>query len=137
LIENFKPKLLKLLKNIEIPRNKFKSEDEFINYTYESINSLLNRLKFNTLLKKKAKSRKKARELEPDIIIGYNQILLELKYKPRLNDIYRLFYQAVKYPKIAKNSVILYIFDPYKKLNREDINDLERPPQVIVIQRTK
>ncbi len=76
----------------------------------------------------------KERELRPDIVIGENQVLLEIKFLERsVNDIYRLFYQAIKYAKIAKETVILFVFDPHAIFKPEDKVDLEVLPKIKVL----
>ena len=75
------------------------------------------------------------RVMRPDIILGENNILIEIKYLDKsVNDIYRLFYQAVKYSKIAKEAVILFVFDPNSIFKSEDKKDIESLlPKVKVI----
>ncbi len=87
----------------------------------------------NVRVKTQEKTQKE-RELRPDIVIGENQVLLEIKFLERsVNEIYRLYYQAIKYAKIAKETVILFVFDPNAIFKPEDKNDLESLPKVKVV----
>lgn len=73
--------------------------------------------------------------LKPDIIIGSNDdIIIELKYSIKgRDDIYRLYYQAIKYSKLAKELLILFSHDPKRILTKTDIKDLESIEKVKVI----
>ncbi len=77
---------------------------------------------------------KEGREVRPDIVIGKDDILIELKYDLKgINDIYRLYYQAVKYSKRANHALILCVHDPDKVLLKSDIQDLENVEKVKVV----
>ena len=85
-------------------------------------------------LKTQSKSYKEGRQIRPDISLGLDDILIELKYNLKsINDIYRLFYQAIKYSKLAKKLLIMCIHDPKSKLLSNDIQDLESILNVKVI----
>lgn len=121
--------LLNKISSTEV--KKFKSEKEFETFVFQQLDSGLNR-KF--LLKTQDRSKKRGRQKKPDISIGKNEILIELKFNIKsINDIYRLFYQSIKYSLIAKESVILFIYDPKRKLLSSDIKDLEKIEKVKVI----
>lgn len=108
-----------------------KKEIKFQQFIYEILNKRLDR---SVKIKTQDKSNKYGRQTAPDISIGYNRILIELKFDlKKLNDIYRLFYQAVKYSKQAKELLILLVHDPRRMLNRSDIEDLEKFDKVKVL----
>lgn len=72
----------------------------------------------------------------PDISIGADEILIELKVLTNLNDLYRLFYQVIKYQNITKFALIICIFDINHVLEDEDKRDLkslEHPPKILKI----
>ena len=126
--------ILDKLKNLDVPRNKIKNEEEFEDFVYNMLEILIDNYDRSILLKRQQTSNRETRQLKPDIIVGLNDILIELKYDiQNLNDIYRLFYQAVKYSRIANELLIIFVFDPQRKLTREDIQDLKRNKNVSVI----
>ena len=126
--------ILDKLKNLDVPRNKIKNEEEFEDFVYNMLEILIDNYDRSILLKRQQTSNRETRQLKPDIIIGLNDILIELKYDiQNLNDIYRLFYQAVKYSRIANEQLIIFVFDPQRKLTREDIQDLKRNKNVSVV----
>lgn len=126
--------ILDKLKNLDVPINKIKNEEEFEDFVYNMLEILIDNYDRSILLKRQQTSNRETRQLKPDIIIGLNDILIELKYDiQNLNDIYRLFYQAVKYSRIANELLIIFVFDPQRKLTREDIQDLKRNKNVSVI----
>lgn len=126
--------ILDKLKNLDVPRNKIKNEEEFEDFVYNMLEILIDNYDRSILLKRQQTSNRETRQLKPDIIIGLNDILIELKYDiQNLNDIYRLFYQAVKYSRIANELLIIFVFDPQRKLTREDIQDLKRNKNVSVV----
>ena len=58
---------------------------------------------------------KEGSEVRPDIVIGKDDILIELKYDLNgINNIYRLYYQAVKYSKRANYALILCVYNSDK-----------------------
>lgn len=122
------------LKNLDIPKGEIKTEKDFENFVYKKLDNLLTNYKKNIILRRQETSHQEEHQLTPDIVVGLNEILIELKYDIKgNNDIYRLFYQAVKYSKIAEQLLILFVFDPQKKLSKEDIHDLENIKNVKVI----
>lgn len=131
------------MEKLDLSEFNFRNEEEFLDHLYLKLEKFLKANHRNVLLKKKIKTARKPRDLEPDIIIGFNEILIELKLNPKLNDIYRLFYQAVRYPKISKNTKSLILFLLVKetrnknatKLKKEEIMDLKSFPKVRVIQK--
>lgn len=126
--------ILNGLKNLDVPRNKINNEEEFEDFVYNMLEILIDNYDRSILLKRQQTSNRETRQLKPDIIIGLNDILIELKYDiQNLNDIYRLFYQAVKYSRIANEQLIIFVFDPQRKLTREDIQDLKRNKNVSVV----
>lgn len=126
--------ILNGLKNLDVPRNKINNEEEFEDFVYNMLEILIDNYDRSILLKRQQTSNRETRQLKPDIIIGLNDILIELKYDiQNLNDIYRLFYQAVKYSRIANELLIIFVFDPQRKLTREDIQDLKRNKNVSVV----
>ncbi|HEC40759.1 hypothetical protein LCGC14_1013000 [marine sediment metagenome] len=126
--------ILDKLKNLDVPRNKIKNEEEFEDFVYNMLEILIDNYDRSILLKRQQTSNRETRQLKPDIIVGLNDILIELKYDiQNLNDIYRLFYQAVKYSRIANELLIIFVFDPQRKLTREDIQDLKRNKNVSVV----
>lgn len=115
--------LIHFLKSIRLNELKINNEEEL------ETKLIILMKKDLTLRKKKINRQEKNsrfRVLKPDIIIGDNDYLIELKFlrNNSINDIYRLFYQAVKYSKIATKRLIFFIFDPKFKLNEEDKRDL-------------
>jgi len=127
--------IFQILQNIqEIDLTKCKNENSFEALIYQKLNESL---KNKILLRRQGKSTREGRITKPDIIIGLNDILIELKFKlGKINDIYRLFYQAIKYSKIAKILLILFLYDPKKILLDSDIEDLESIDKVKVIRIT-
>lgn len=126
--------ILDKLKNLDVPRNKIKNEEEFEDFVYNMLEILIDNYDRSILLKRQQTSNRETRQLKPDIIVGLNDILIELKYDiQNLNDIYRLFYQAVKYSRIANELLIIFVFDPKRKLTREDIQDFKRNKNVSVV----
>ncbi|OLS16539.1 MAG: hypothetical protein HeimC3_53810 [Candidatus Heimdallarchaeota archaeon LC_3] len=74
------------------------------------------------------------RLLIPDIVINDYQIVIELKFLDKtVNDIYRVYYQAIKYSKIANEAVIFFIYDPKFIFTSEDQVDVETITKVKVI----
>lgn len=126
--------ILDELKNLDVPRKKIKNEEEFEDFVYNMLEILIDNYDRSILLKRQQTSNRETHQLKPDIIVGLNDILIELKYDiQNLNDIYRLFYQAVKYSRIANELLIVFVFDPQRKLTREDIQDLECNKKVSVV----
>ena len=115
----------------EVDLTKYKNEDDFEEIVYQKLNE---RLENKIFLRRQGTNTREGRITKPDIVIGLNDILIELKFKlEKLNDIYRLFYQAIKYSKIAKKLLILFLYDPKKLLLDSDIEDLESINKVKVI----
>lgn len=115
-------KILDFLKNFKASTFHPETEEQLEEFILTSLRELLRSEKI--LIKAQSKTQK-MRDLIPDITIGINQILIEIKYlKGNLNDIYRLFYQAVKYTKIAKEYLVFFIYDPDNLLSYEDKEDL-------------
>ena len=126
--------ILEELKNLDIPIKKTWAEEDFEDFVYDKLEVLIDAYDKSILLKRQQTSNRETRQLKPDIVIGLDEILIELKYNVKnLNDIYRLFYQAVKYSRIARQLLIILVHDPQRKLTREDIEDLERCENVTVI----
>lgn len=125
-------RLISFLEKIEIPQEPFEDEGGFIDYIVILLKNFKRKYKYGEKVKKLHKSYLTQRKLEPDIVIGLNRIVIEVKYNSDLNGIYRLYYQAFKYRKIAKDLLILYNYSSKKKgqLTEEEIDDLERniPP---------
>ena len=70
---------------------------------------------------------RRERRKSADISIGIGEIIIELKIlrpKHGLLDLYRLFYQAVKYQKMAKQQLIIFVIDQGNILTKEDMKDL-------------
>ena len=135
-MEDLKNLIILNLKDLDIHKTKFKTEKEFENYIYLNLENLIKKFDNNVLVKRQIINTKESRQLKPDIIIGLNDILIELKYDiENLNDIYRLFYQAFKYSKLAKQLLIFYLYDPRKEMTSEDIRDLESFEKVKVIRK--
>lgn len=91
--------------------------------------------KYHKNLQKHPKSQRE-RDQIADISIGISEILIEIKLLKNLNDLYRLFYQAIKYLRLSRIAVVLFIWDTnnvLKKEDREDLMSLERPPKFIRI----
>ncbi|MGV9203864.1 MAG: hypothetical protein ACOC44_07555 [Promethearchaeia archaeon] len=108
-----------------------KSEKDFEDIVFRKLDETLDS---KVHLRRQGKNTRDGREQKPDIVIGLNDILIELKFNlEKLNDIYRLFYQAIKYSKIAKQLLILFLYDPRKLLLDSDIEDLENIEKVQVI----
>lgn len=128
--------IIKKLKSLDIYKLKFENENEFEDYIYDEMDKLLKTYDKSILLKRQIINKRGSRQLKPDITIGFDEVLIELKYDVKgLNDIYRLFYQAFKYSRIAKVKLILYVYDPKKKITSEDIEDLETFDRTMVIRK--
>lgn len=125
--------IIKDLRKIDIYQiTHIKNETEFEKYIYDRLDKILDK---KITLMKQSKTYTEGREVRPDIVIGKDNILIELKYDLKgLNDIYRLYYQAVKYSKRANYALILCVHDPNKLLLKSDINDLESVKKVKVVQ---
>lgn len=125
-------KVINRLKEIDIYQLKrIKTEKQFEDYTMEKLDSILER-RLN--LRRQDKNYSEGRKTSPDISIEGGEILIELKYDLKnINDIYRLYYQAIKYSKQAKKKLILYVHDPGEKLLISDIKDLESFDKVKVV----
>ncbi|MFW9876796.1 MAG: hypothetical protein ACFFG0_27195 [Candidatus Thorarchaeota archaeon] len=108
------------------------NETEFEKFVYNRLDEILDK-KINLMTQ--SRTYKEGREVRPDIVIGKDDILIELKYDLKgINDIYRLYYQAIKYSKRANYALILCVHDPDKLLLKSDINDLESVEKVKVVQ---
>jgi hypothetical protein len=115
-------KILDFLKKFKVSAYNPETEEQLEESIFTSLKEILRSEKI--LIKAQSKNQK-MRTLIPDITIGLNQILIEIKYlKGNLNDIYRLYYQAVKYTKIAKDYLVFFIYDPGNLLSYEDKEDL-------------
>ena len=121
------------LKSIDIYKiTHIQNEAEFEKYIYNRLDNILDK---KITLMTQSKTYREGREVRPDIVIGKDDILIELKYDLKgVNDIYRLYYQTVKYSKRAKYSLILCVHDPDKLLLKSDIRDLESVDKVKVVQ---
>ncbi len=120
------------LRKIDIYKLKrIKNEADFEVYVVKLLDKIINRnIKLNT----QNKSYNEGRQIRPDISIGEDDLLIELKYNLKgINDIYRLYYQAIKYSKLANKILILCIHDPLNKLLPSDKKDLESINKVKVI----
>jgi hypothetical protein len=76
------------------------------------------------------------RKQKVDISIGLGEILIEIKILESINDLYRLFYQVIKYLKIAKKTLILFIVDRndiLKPEDKEDLKSLVKAPKTLKI----
>lgn len=120
------------LKNIDIYKiTHIKNETEFERFVYNRLDKILDK-KINLMTQ--SRTYKEGREVRPDIIIGKDDILIELKYDLKgINDIYRLYYQAVKYAKRANYALILCVHDPDEILLKSDIKDLESVEKVKLV----
>ncbi len=125
-------KVTNTLKSIDIYKlKKIRTEDDFENFVVNKLDLILDK---NIKLNIQSKSYKEGRQIRPDISIGSDNILIELKYNIKsVNDIYRLYYQAIKYSKLAKTILIMCIHDPRNKLLSSDIKDLETISKVKII----
>lgn len=125
--------IIKDLRDINIYKiTHIKNEAEFEKFIYNRLDKILDK-KINLMTQ--SRTYKEGREVRPDIVIGKDDILIELKYDLKgINDIYRLYYQAIKYSKRANYALILCVHDPDKLLLKNDINDLESVEKVKVIQ---
>ena len=126
--------ILEGVKSLDVPIKKTWTEEDFEDFVYDKLEVLIDAYDKSILLKRQQTSNRETRQLKPDIVIGLDEILIELKYNVKsLNDIYRLFYQAVKYSRIARQLLIIFVHDPQRKLTREDIEDLKSCENVTVI----
>lgn len=125
--------IIEILKNIDIYKiTHIQNEAEFEEYIYNRLDKILDK-KINLMTQ--SRTYKEGREVRPDIVIGKDDILIELKYDLKsINDIYRLYYQAVKYSKRANYALILCVHDPDKLLLKSDIKDLESVEKVKLVQ---
>jgi len=132
-MEQLSINIIKNLQDIDIYKiAHIKDEAKFEEYIYNRLDHLVDK---KISLMTQSKSYREGRELRPDLVIGKDDILIELKYDLKnVNDIYRLYYQAVKYAKRAKYALILCVHDPDKTLLRTDIEDLESIEKVTVVQ---
>ena len=123
--------VITFFKQLRISDYSFGTEEEFEDIICNALKKTINSQVIH--IDKQSKYHKE-RIMRPDIVIANNLIIIELKLLSNsLNDIYRLYYQAVKYSKLAQEMVILYVYDPKFILKREDILDLESIPKIIVI----
>ncbi|MHA1342147.1 MAG: hypothetical protein ACTSO2_19425 [Promethearchaeota archaeon] len=130
-MENLISIIINDLKSIDIYKLKrIKEEKEFEDYVVKRLKKLNRDLNIKT----QDKSYREGRQIRPDITIGRNEILIELKFNLKnLEDIYRLYYQAIKYSKLAKKQLIMCVHDPKEFLLKSDIKDLESIDKVIVV----
>ena len=124
-------KIIEFFKQFRINRFNFENEAELEAILVPSLKKLLKEDKVRVKVQSKSVQE---RTLIPDITIGKNQILLEIKYlRKNINDIYRMYYQAIKYSKMAKDFLIFFVYDPNGLLTYPDKEDLERSDKIIVI----
>lgn len=132
-MEQISSQIIKSLNSINIydlPR--ISNESEFEEYIYDRLDAILEK---GITLMTQSRTYSQGREIRPDIVIGKDDILIELKYDLKgVNDIYRLYYQAVRYSKRANFLLILCVHDPNQELRRNEIADLESIEKVKVIQ---
>ena len=131
-MENLTEKVFNFLINFKINQYKFRDETELEDILTSSLKDFL---KNDGLIIKRQSITLKARALIPDITIGQNKVLIEIKILKDLSDVYRIFYQAVKYSKIAKESLIFFIYDPDSVLKFEEIEDLKQIQKVRIIRK--
>jgi len=125
-------RVIDTLKKIDIYNLKhINGEESFEKYVFKLLDAVVDK-KYKLI--RQTKSYKEGRQMRPDISIGNEEVLIELKFNLKnLNDIYRLYYQAIKYSKIASDALILCVHDPKEKLLKSDIIDLEKISKVKVI----
>ncbi len=122
---------LELLNAVRVHELKCQTEADLEESIFDLLKSKF--LSANVRVKTQEKTHKE-RELRPDIVIGENHVLLEIKFLEKsVNEIYRLYYQAIKYAKIAKETVILFVFDPNAIFKPEDKTDLESLSRIKVV----
>ena len=130
-LEPHADKVILILNEFRIHSYEFKSEDELEKILVPYLKEKIADHKIHIITQSKFREE---RVLIPDIVIGEHAILIELKcLNDSINDIYRLFYQAIKYSKLAKERVILFTYDPNYIFAKEDILDLENITNVKVI----
>lgn len=123
--------VLSMLKSIRVHELKCKKEQDLED---NIVDKLKKQFKDQNIRIKTQDQTQKARILRPDIIIGNNSILIEIKmFGNNLNDIYRLYYQTVKYSKIAIDKLILFVFDPEFIFKQEDREELESMPKTTIV----
>lgn len=125
------------LKQIKVRGCEINNEKEFEPMVFNSLDKALREYDKSILIRTQEVSNVEPSKLKPDITIGLNRIHIELKFKLKRNDVYRLFYQAVKYSRIAKEALIIFVYDPSKELSMEDIKDLRSFEKVKVIRISK
>ena len=132
MMDNLEDFIITFLNNIHIRSINFETEEKLEEIIYNQLKPELNAQKVRMYRQPEFHHE---HLLKPDIIIGENEIIVELKIFSNFNDVYRLFYQAVKYSKLAKKLTILFVVDPKLLLKGNDIKDLENIEKIKVIQK--
>ena len=136
-MEQLKEKIIHTLSTLDISNERIMDETHFEDYVFRKLKSLIKIYNRDllTFMKRQIELPEDNIILRPDIIIGSNdEIIIELKFNIKSRDeIHRLFYQAVKYSKLANELLILFSYDPYKIITATDIKDLESFEKVKVI----
>lgn len=125
--------ILENLKNIKFNDNVLENEDALEKFLLSEIRPIAKKYMKNIQTQPKMI---RERVQKADISIGLGEILIEIKLLENINDIYRLFYQAVKYLKNAQKALILFVYDKnnvLKEEDKEDLKALERPPKTLKI----
>ena len=124
------------LVTIKINASVLEKEEALEDYLYTFLSPLVQ--KYNKTIKCQPKTYKE-RVQKPDISIGLGEILIEIKILDNIDGLYRIFYQVVKYIKIAKDILILFIIDRNDILKDDDTDDLlslvKKPKTLKIIRR--
>ncbi len=136
-MEEFKKIIIHKLATLDISNERIRNEQQFEDFVFEKLKILIKNYDRGllTFLNTQIEFPEDNIILKPDIIIGSNdEIIIELKFNIKSRDeIYRLFYQAIKYSKLANELLILFSHDPNKIITETDIRDLESFEKVKVI----
>lgn len=136
-MEELQKTIIHELSALDISNERITDEKQFEDFVFEKLKGLIKDYDRNilTFLKRQIEFAEDEIILKPDIIIGSNDdIIIELKYNIKgRDDIYRLYYQAIKYSKLAKELLILFSHDPKRIITKTDIKDLESIEKVKVI----
>jgi len=136
-MEDLKKKIIHKLSTLDTSNERIKNEEQFEDFVFEKLKILIKNYNRGllTFLNRQIEFPEDNIILRPDIIIGSNdEIIIELKFNIKgRDDIYRLFYQAIKYSKLANELLILFSHDPNRIITETDIKDLESFEKVKVI----
>lgn len=137
MVNELADKIVDELADVEIAEKYLDDEDSLENFLDEDLTPIVQ--EYDKTIKCQPKTYKE-RVQKPDISIGLGEILIEIKILDNIDGLYRLFYQVIKYVKIAKEYLILFIIDRNDILKDEDTDDLlalAKKPKILKIIRRR